>query len=353
MIAEPIAAEIIIHLTNGLPLKEIVRQIQHDNDISEKDSYELVDQIREILKKNTVHEPSVNRIKSVVKKEHEKTVYSIKIYKINQICFYVEYETADAEWYNHPKFEHLEIKPCEEYHHYFRVEDSGEIMTLWVNDENTGSWEKAENHFLSGKFSMQVIQKIYDKEEKEWMGVFHAAGISNGKECILFFGDSGNGKSTLSAILMANGFDVLSDDFLPVESETGLVYRFPAALSIKKQAYDIVMSFYPELANMGEYENLAFGKTYRYLPPQNTELNGVPCKAIVHVKYDSKVEFQLEKIKPEDAFIHLVPDSWIHNNEGNVQQFIHWFSQLDHYQLIYSNNEKMVSAVQQIMNSDN
>ena len=117
---------------------------------------------------------------------------------------------------------------------------------------------------------MQILQKINNSEEEDWLGVFHAAGISNGKESLMFFGDSGNGKSTLSALLMANGLDVLSDDFLPVTSNPELVCRFPAALSIKKSAYALVSSAYTDLEHAEEHHSPLQDKTFRYLPPLNT-----------------------------------------------------------------------------------
>lgn len=199
---------------------------------------------------------------------------------------------------------------------------------------------------------MKIIEKIYQKEELEWMGVFHAAGISNGAQCLLFFGDSGSGKSTLSALAMADGLDVLSDDFLPVESKSGLVHRFPAALSIKKNAYDLVKNSYPELMDGMEYNNPAFGKTYRYLAPHNPDMAAVPCKALIEVKYDPDTPFLLEEMPQEDAFAKLVPDSWLNASAENVKNFINWFREKKHYSLRYSDNTRMIEAVKKLLNEN-
>ena len=43
---------------------------------------------------------------------------------------------------------------------------------------------------------MEFIQAMYDREESELMGVFHASAVSNQQKAVLFLGDSGNGKST-------------------------------------------------------------------------------------------------------------------------------------------------------------
>ena len=352
VVAEPLAAKIILQLTAGKTRQDIAKKIQTVSNISFDESLELIEQINRVWIEN-INKSTLEKAADNIDKTHPgNTVHSQKTYKINGVQFFVEYETSDAEWYNHPKFAHLEVSPTEKPHHQFRVEDSNGLLSLWVNGQNVGSWEKEYNHFLSGKFSMQIVQKIYDKKEEEWMGVFHAAGISNGKQCIMFFGDSGNGKSTLSALLMAAGFDVLSDDFLPVESKTGLVYRFPAALSIKKQAYDLVLSIYPEILNTSEYENSALNKIYRFLPPRNLALTCVPCKAIIHLKYDPKINFHIEKITPDAAFTRLVPDSWINQTPVNVGRFVKWFEQLKHYKLTYSNNEKMISTIKKMLDDE-
>lgn len=351
VVAETLAVEIILQITAGNPLGKIAKQVCLKHDITSKDASKLVKEIREVWEKNT-QVKSVERVSGSKKKLPGSAVYSKKTYRINRIDFSAEYETAEAEWINHPKFAHLEVAHVNKPHHHFRVDDASNVLTLWVNGEHAGSWEKTDSHFLSGKFSMHIVQKIYGMEEERWMGVFHAAGISNGKQCVMFFGESGSGKSTLSTLLMAEGFDILSDDFLPVESKTGLVYRFPAALSIKKPAYDLVMSLYPELKHAEEYENPVFQKTYRFLSPKNQSLSGIPCKAVILVKYDPQIEFQFEKMEAEDAFVPFVPDSWINRNEGNVERFVKWFGQREHYRLTYSNNEKMISTIKNMLNDE-
>jgi hypothetical protein len=352
VLAGQLSADIIHQLTRGKSIQEIIARVISENEIPPEQAIEFVEQIRRIWEVNTAVTLPENELPKAAVQSKGKSVYSNKTYRINNIYFQAEYETADAEWINHPKFAYMEVEPVKNPHHHFRVEDDNNLLTLWVNGKHAGSWKKNENHFLSGRFSMQIVQKIYMKEEDQWMGVFHAAGISNGKNCILFFGESGNGKSTLSSLLMASGLDVLSDDFLPVESKTGLVYHFPAALSIKKQAYDLVMSYYPHLKYSGEYENPAFQKTYRFLPPETTVLEGVPCKAIVYIKYDPKVKFRMEKVVPEDSFVSFIPDSWIYPSKQNAKRFLEWFAGLEHYRLTYSNNKKMIETVKMILNSE-
>jgi hypothetical protein len=348
VLAEPLAANVVIQISTNTALSEIAKNITDTYSVSSDEAFELVKEIEMLYRKNAIAIPKNTNPATASPSIAEQGVYSKKTYRINRVLIGVEYESADAEWYNHPKFAHLETQTSKTPHHHFRVLESNGMLSLQVNGKNAGSWTKEDNHFLSGGFSLKIIEKIYQKEEDQWMGVFHAAGISNGKNCLMFFGDSGNGKSTLSALCMAAGFDVLSDDFLPVESKTGLVYRFPAALSIKKNAFNLVKKHYPELMDGYEYNNPAFAKIYRYLPPRETKKTAVPCFAIIEVKYDPQIEFELEEMAPDELFAKLLPDSWINASAENAKNFLMWYSTKKHFRLRYSNNKKMIDAIKNL-----
>lgn len=199
---------------------------------------------------------------------------------------------------------------------------------------------------------MQILRKIYGSEEKDWLEVFHAVGIIDGQCSIMFFYDSGNGKSTLSTLLLANGFDVLSDDFLPVESRSGLVCSFPSAISIKKQVYDIVVAHFPYLHKLKEYVTPALNKTYRYLPVDKTDLLKGPCRTLIFVKYMRDAGLSFCKMECAEAFQILAPDSWISPEPDNVINYFNWFKNLPTYRLTYSDNKGMIAKIKQIFNDE-
>jgi hypothetical protein len=273
-----------------------------------------------------------------------------RYYSINGVTFLAEYATEEAEELIHPKFGHHEVLSIPEPMHHFQVLQGKGGYALIVDGEMIGSWAYAENHFLSGKFSMQLLQKITESNEDDWMAVLHAAGVSNGQRCLIFFGNSGNGKSTLSAILMANGLNVLADDFLPMAQQTGLVCPFPAAISIKTKAYGLLSNHFPELGKLPEISNSS-GKTFRYLPNKQ-QMHPVPCVGLVFTKYVKGSGFLFEPLAPDEAFAHLVPDSWISPKAENADRFVKWFSGLPCYKLTYSDNERMVQTIISMLNHD-
>ena len=214
-------------------------------------------------------------------------------------------------------------------------------ITFSINGEIIDVWNLDEVHFFQGKFSMKLVENIHQKNENEWLGVFHASAISNGKESMLFLGDSGNGKSTSLALLQANGFTCLADDFVPIDAKKQEVYSFPSAISIKRNSLETLLPIYPELENSAEYHFKKLNKIVRFLPPNNSDYtNHLPCKALVFIKYKKDSDLIINKISKVDAFQQLVPDSWLSPIKENAEIFLNWFSKLPCYQLTYSNNQK-------------
>lgn len=346
IIAENGAAEIIKKIVEGNRRKMIVEFCMEQFDLTENGANALVADYQNVLGekyKTTAAAPEMELNGTLLRKPEK--FYSKKYYRINDLLFSAEYETEYAEFLNHPKFAHHETGESTDGHHTIKVFDSGEQMSLVVDDKLIGNWRRDENHFLSGKFSMLILQLLHKKDESNWLGVLHAAGVSNGKNCIIFFGDSGNGKSTLSAILMANGFNVLADDFLPIEKESCHVCKFPSAISVKKEAFDLLMPVFPQLINAEQYENPVFNKTFRYLAQDDSELVSVPAVALVFVKYRKDSGFNLEEYSKIETLTHLIPDSWINPSPENAESFIRWISSLKSYRLTYSDNQKLISFV--------
>lgn len=352
MVIQPPADAVIKMLEKGTEHAKIIDLCCQKLEMDRKSAAKIVQEINQLIDSNSGGSSLEHFERKADTTADTSLTFSKKYYRVNNKIFFAEFESEEAESFCHPKFAHLEIPSVYQPDHHFRVSHSDVFFSLYVDETFIGAWDNRNGHYLGGKFSMQILQKIYDSEEKDWLGVFHAAGITDGKSSIMFFGDSGNGKSTLSALLLANGFDVLSDDFLPVESKSVLVCRFPAAISIKKEVYDIVVSHFPHLPGLKEYETPALNKTYRYLPVDKTDLLKVPCKALIFVKYKKDAGLSLSKMECTEAFRKLVPDSWISPEPDNVINFFKWFKNLPTYRLTYSDNKGMIAKINQVFNDE-
>lgn len=169
----------------------------------------------------------------------------------------------------------------------------------------------------------------------------------------MFLGDSGNGKSTSLALLQANGYTCLADDFVPIDIEKNEVFSFPASISIKKNSLKTLLPFYPELENSAEYHFKRLNKIVRYLEPKNSNfLAHLPCKDLVFIKYEKDSDISFSKISKIEAFQQLVPDSWLSPIKENSELFLDWFSNLNCYQITYSDNKKMINTVSKIFENE-
>lgn len=316
---------------------------------------EAQDAVNEILKLIENQEDYQKNEKTIATENvilTKKDYYGSKYYSFHSSVFSFHFGDANIENIFHPLFAHLEIASSEKTDKdFFLIFQRGNYL-LKVQDKIVGIWPKDEEHLFKGRVFMEFLNYVYSKNEKEWLGVLHASAIGNEENCVLFLGDSGSGKSTASAIAMASGLSLIADDFVPVDIN-GKVLTFPAAISVKKKALSYLSVGFPELLKAKEYELKFMNKTVRYLSPK-TLTNNLPkaIKALIFIKYTKEVEFSIEKLDINLAFQYLVVDAWLSPEEENARFFMDWISQLPAYRLYYSNNEKMLESVNNILNDE-
>ncbi|CAM1334955.1 hypothetical protein [Tenacibaculum aestuariivivum] len=347
IIIEPIVAEIITLLNAKISKEEITTILSSKIDAPLKEITNFINDIAKLL-----ISPPKEGIKDIAVEIPKKYEYHY-FYQINNITIKVSFLSDYEKYLVHPKFAHLETeKQVKETHHY-RVYSNKNYISFSIDNQIIDTWSLNEVHYFQGKFSMKIVEHIHRKEEAEWLGVFHASAISNGKKSMLFLGDSGNGKSTSLALLQANDFTCLADDFVPIDAEKKHIYSFPSAISIKKNSLPTLLPIYPELETSAEYNFKKLHKIVRYLIPNNNDYQQhLPCKALVFIKYEKDSDLKVDKISKLNAFEQLVPDSWLSPITENANKFLNWFEKLPCYQLTYSNNKKMIATVHKIFNDE-
>ncbi|WP_298780233.1 hypothetical protein [uncultured Polaribacter sp.] len=352
LILENTTADIIKRLDKGISAKKIAEALSKKLSVPIEKTTDFVLNLEQTIynKKNATNTNLTNDYRDINKPEKFKF---INYYKINDIVFRIDYLSEKELSYIHPKFAHLVVDNTTEFDSHFEIFINNKYIFLYVDNTIIGSWSRSEVHFFQGKFSMELIQKIHQKEENEWMGVFHASAVSDDKKSVLFLGNSGNGKSTSLALLQANGYTCLADDFVPMDKKNREVYSFPAAISIKKNSLETLQPIYPELATSTEYDFKRLNKIVRFLKPNNDNFyTHLPCNDLVFIKYEKESDIVFEKISKIDAFQQLIPDSWLSPIKENAEIFLNWFENLNCYQLTYSNNQKMIETVSKIFNND-
>jgi hypothetical protein len=156
-------------------------------------------------------------------------------------------------------------------------------------------------------------------------------------------GNSGDGKSTLAASLMASGYTLVTDDVTPILSSDKQIYSYPGAISIKKGAFDTLKSMIKNFEDLPSYFINNSKGSVKYLPPNSNETaHSYLCKTIVLVNYSPNSKTVLKNINITDALQILISDSWISPLKQNAQSFLDWLSEITFYKLSYSNTNEAI-----------
>ena len=68
--------------------------------------------------------------------------------------------------------------------------------------------------------------------------LLHAATVEKDGKALILTGESGSGKSTMSAVLMSQGWRLLGDEFALLDPESGRVHPFPRPISLKNSGVE-------------------------------------------------------------------------------------------------------------------
>lgn len=277
-----------------------------------------------------------------------------KSYRFGNTAFAMNYGSIAIQNLIHPQWSHAEVFKEDMSSTAFDIFQKENQLYLFKNKQHIGHYAVTEYHLLTGQFGLQLINTLYNKIEADWIATFHASTVCNGKEAIMIIGDSGNGKSTLSAVLMAHGMDVLADDFTPLSAINTHVYRYPSGISVKEGAFQILEGLFPDFEELPIHTSPSKQVKMKYIPPITrfeTATSHVPCRKIVFVKYDERGTSEFKKVDTVGILPTLITESWLSPLASNAQLFLDWLKDLECYELNYSDNSFAVTQLKKLFNS--
>ena len=195
LILENTTADILKSLNKGISVNEIAEDLSKNLSVPLDTTIDFIKDLEKRIygAKEQLETEEIIDYKDI---QIPKSLEFIKYYKVNNVVFKISYLSEKELSLVHPKFAHLVNEDLASFDFEFDVFINNNLIFLFVDKKQIGAWDNKNIHYFQGKFSMEFIQKIHQKEENEWMGVFHASAVSNEKKSILFLGDSGNGKSS-------------------------------------------------------------------------------------------------------------------------------------------------------------
>lgn len=328
--------------------KTFIEHIQKQHKLTQPEataySMELSEFLR-VMNSVVLTDPKDNTIITIPKPEISKH------YAFGDINITINYSSDKLLNLIHPYLHHCSVEKYPKIATSFDIFFKDELLYLYKNQSQIGIYKTKDFHLLHGKFAMELVASLYNNIESDWLATFHASTICNDKEAIMIIGDSGNGKSTLSALLMAHGLDLLADDFSPMLARDQHLYRFPAAISIKKGAFPIIDPLFNKFNTLEPHMHNSKPITVKYLSPSqgfSGSKKNFECKKIVLVKYSENATSEWSECPPEMLLKTLIPDSWISPKEEHSILFLNWLKSLKFYQLTYSNNDMAIDNFKEL-----
>ncbi len=317
------------------------------------ESLSFVEEIRQnITKMNQV--PKVPVQVSTDLSSYAFEPFSTHRYKLGNQIITFTYESREFEYYIHPLIVHLETTDEAIECPVFELFAYMDSIIFRFNGEVQGNWGPDETHLVKGLIFMILINVMYQKTMDDWLMTVHASAITNGRKTILFSAAPGNGKTTMAALLQAKGYQLISDDFVPIDNKLLHAYPFPIAMSVKEGSMDLLSSHFPTLAQK-PLNFISPEKSVRYLAPgyhPDFAKNIFPVHDFIFIKYDKSVDFRLEKLDPIKGISLLLDQAWVAPSRGNAEIFFDRIIQKSFYQLSYSNNQKALEAISNLFDHD-
>ena len=350
LLEEP-AWYVIKMINKGIDTFSISKACEKKYGTSQIESNQFVNDILVFLE--NIQTAEINPIESQTDKLDQLTdlpvFKSSYQYTVNKQVFMLSFEEEWMEKLVHPLFEHLlSNKTAHEQVCFYLYKKEGRYAVTLATDElktwtfdNTGLWK--------GKLVSELLNFIYKKQENDWMTLVHGSAITDGKKSVIITATNGGGKSTLTALMQTKGYHFVSDDVVAIDGQTGLVYPFPAALSVKDGSVGMLAPFFPELPDAKQYSFSGSGKNVRYLA-FSTESEPADltkeAAAIIFVNYSSDIDFQLERLDSFESLQRFNQEAWIIPTRENAERYLKWITKIPAYELKYSNTEKAMNAVE-------
>lgn len=280
--------------------------------------------------------------------------YSTHTYCFGTSLIQFSFETEDFEYYLHPLISHLETKDNSKKDSLFELFGYEDKIVFRLNGEVKGTWAEDESHLVKGMIFMHLMNVMYGKTDDFWLMTVHASALSNGKKTIAFPARPGSGKTTMAAMLRNKGYQLVSDDFVPIDKYQFRAWPLPLAMSVKQGAMNLISSMYPEIEDK-PLNYITPEKSVRYLYPgdaHESTLEAQPVKEFVFITYNPQVDFQYNKIEASRAVALLLDQSWISPCGGAAEILLNQLGHWAFYELTYSDNQKALDTIVNLFDHD-
>lgn len=351
LLAEP-AFMVLQYFLAGKRKTEILNEIISNYGSDETDFNTFVDEIIQYIRQynNTKTYTQVSKKKEVITELQTVDFKFSKNYRFGKTILTIDYQDEWMQHMIHPSFMHHETLEISKSANHIQCYRSKNFIILTRNKKITEAFDLSAVEYYKGAVSQLVYSILYKKRFSGWMCTLHASGVHYNNKAFVFSAAAGSGKSTTSAILKASGLDYISDDFIAATAD-GNVYPFPASISVKDGSFKVLSVYYPELGDK-VLEKAATGKMVRYLPANNfskIHQNGIPVSSFIFVDFKPESSLEINPVTKKEALQFLLKETWVNPSPEYVSAFFNWVEKTNFYRMTYSDNDKMISSIKNLI----
>jgi hypothetical protein len=197
-----------------------------------------------------------------------------------------------------------------------------------------------EQHIVVGAFYQAILEHL--RPAAQWRAMMHAGVVAMNGMAAVIAAPSSSGKSTLTAYLVAHGYDYLSDDLAPLLAQDDALAPFPLPISVKPGAAPVLAPFYSAL------DGDARGRTQFLVQDTSFLAPARPAKALIFTKYACGAATHFQRLSVQEALARLLRDRVYLGypiEDAALRNFIGWLRRIDRYELIYCDLEEAEDCI--------
>lgn len=187
---------------------------------------------------------------------------------------------------------------------------------------------------LKDSVHQALIERVYP--DTPWLALLHGGAVARSGIAVAFSADSGCGKTTLIAYLLAQGYKYVADDLL-VLTHRGTALPWPMPLSVKSGSLNALSSLYPGLGASVSFRTK--GDTAYLLQAQSDGWEERELRSLVFPKFDAAAPPRLSEVRPLEALARLLKNRfWLGHplTRDRVLLFLAWLRNVQSFSLSYS-----------------
>ena len=264
-------------------------------------------------------------------------------YRVDNTVFAVHYQEETFFKRFHAVFEHLHIQ------------EPGNGRMISVDFVKNGdAWEIHWNDIVvdmlipEGQLATFLQEKMMTAayQARNYLISLHAASVEKNGSVVIFPAVAGSGKTTLTATLLQNGFQLFSDENTSLDDE-GSVHPLPFCMNIKEGSWDVLSTLYPHLKERDVHYRFD-GQKIRFLPPENMHKGRKKATHLVFPKYTPFAKTSLVPLSANEALSKIRDANYQVQKNMDVEKFeriVKNLISLPSVVLEYSDTDEAVTAI--------